>query len=408
MRTFLKPLFSLYHWCWALAGALAYQFPSRHLKVIGVTGTKGKSTTLALLAHILERAGHSTAVLSSVSMKVGPHSERNRTGNTMPGRLFIQKFLKQAAAARCEYVLLEVTSQGILQHRHRFIAWDKAVFLDIHAEHIEAHGSFENYLDSKVSFFRYVAGSRERKTPQFFVNQSDPYADHFIRTAKEHTLILFSPDDVQKLEGLSIPDTLEGAFNTINVAAAFAVARSEGVSLSTVVDAINSFSGLAGRMEVIARSPFRIVVDYAHTPDSLRAVYGHLVATNPEGARLICVLGSCGGGRDKWKRPELGKIAAQNCNTVILTNEDPFDEPPEQIIEDIAAGCAQIQNSKSEILKIVDRKEAIQKAIALAREGDTIVITGKGAEEYIRVKGGKKIPWSDAEAVRELMGDITK
>jgi len=393
MRNIIAPLFSLYHYLWALGGAVCFWFPSRQLKVIGITGTKGKSTTVALLSWVLERAGHRVASLSSVASVVADTTMPNITGNTMPGRFFIQRFLRNAVRAGCEYAIVEVTSQGVVQHRHRFISWDMAVFLDIHPEHIESHGSFDKYLSAKVSFFSYVS-RHDEKNPTFFINDEDGHADAFVSASAPHPTVLFRASDVSDTS----PEMLGGEFNKINIAAAKAVAMHEGVGAVVIQQALSSFGGVAGRMQYVQKEPFAVVVDYAHTPDSLEAVYRSV----KEGAtRLHCVLGSAGGGRDTWKRPRFGELAGRFCDTITLTNEDPFDEEPARIVAQIQEGIPPERQKNTRVL--LDRREAIEAAIEGAREGDVVVVTGKGSEAYIRVKKGKKIPWSDERVVKEAL-----
>ncbi len=160
---------STYHFLWAWTGAMAYRFPSKKLFVIGVTGTKGKTTTLEIINAILEAGGKRTALLSSLRVKIGEASVKNRTGNSMPGRAFIQKFLRDAARVKCEYALIEVTSQGVVAHRHQFIKWDMGVLTNLAPEHIESHGSFENYRNAKLSFLQYVF----REGGEVFLNRDD-------------------------------------------------------------------------------------------------------------------------------------------------------------------------------------------------------------------------------------------
>ena len=190
---------------------------------------------------------------------------------------------------------------------------------------------------------------------------------------------------------------LKGDFNKYNILAATTVAENYGVSLDTIKKALAKINKIPGRMEFIeASQPFKVVVDYAHTPDSLEMVYQTLKAQLSGSGKLIAVLGAAGGGRDKWKRPEFGRIAAKYCDEIILTNEDPYDENPFVILEQIESGFSKLET-------ILDRKEAIKKALTLAKEDDTVVITGKGSETSMALAGGKKIPWSDREIVLELL-----
>ncbi|MBU2101173.1 hypothetical protein KKH05_00380 [Patescibacteria group bacterium] len=381
----------VYHFVLALFGAVIYRFPSRKVKVIGVTGTKGKTTTLELINAGLEASGEKTALLSSLRIKIGEETKPNLSGNTQPGRFYVQYFIREAIKKECRYVLLEVGSEGVVRHRHRFIDFDIAAFVNIHPEHIESHGSFEKYREAKLSFFRYVGESWSKKDKKFFVNQEDRSADHFIKAAGNNDVILTTKTN-KSLKML-------GDFNLDNAGVAEAVLRNLGVDDEVIKKAFENFSGVSGRMEYVQKEPFAVVVDYAHTPDSLEAVYKNLKS---EKGNLICVLGSAGGGRDKWKRPKMGSIAANYCTEIILTDEDPFDEDPMEIVEEIRVGMPEKRAKDAEI--ILDREQAIRRGISLAKKGDVVVITGKGSELSIRVKNGKKIPWSDVGVVRQILG----
>lgn len=363
----------LYHFSWSFLGAAVYGFPSKDIFVIGVTGTKGKTTVIELLNHILEVAGEKTAVLSSIKVKVGNKEDKNKTETTMPGRFFIQRFLRQAVKADCRYAIIEVTSEGISANRHRFIKWDVVGLINLAPEHIEAHGSFERYKEAKLKLFKIAK-------KLCFINKDDKYAEEFERVAQGR-VVWFRKSELKS--------KLMGEFNRYNVGMAEAITKELGVSEKNIVKAVLEFSGIPGRMELVQKEPFAVIVDYAHTPDSLRVVYESL-ATKYK--KIICVLGSAGGGRDKWKRVEMGKIAAEYGDEIILTNEDSYNEEPEDIIEEIAQGCPKAQ-------KIVDREEAIKTAINLAQPGDVVIITGKGSENSIHIKGGKTIDWSDKETV---------
>jgi UDP-N-acetylmuramyl tripeptide synthase len=200
-----------------------------------------------------------------------------------------------------------------------------------------------------------------------------------------------------------ISDWLFADFNLENAAAAAAFARSQNIDWPIIEAAFNKFKGLPGRMEFVRKTPFAVVIDYAHTPDSLEKVYKTLSGANlklkVKRSKLICVLGSAGGGRDRWKRPVMGKIAAEYCREIILTNEDPYDEDPDKILEDIEGGFAGMVNYR----KILDRKEAIWAALNSAEKGDTVIITGKGSEAWIHVADGNKIPWDEKKIVINLL-----
>ena len=376
------PLFLLdfYHLSLALLGAVLYWFPSRKLKVIGVTGTNGKSTVVYMIARILEEAGRKTASLSSIGFKIREKEWPNTLKMTMPGRFKIQKFLRRAVNAGCEYAVLEVTSEGIKQYRHKFINFNTAVFTNLSKEHIERHGGFEKYKEAKGKLFQACKNIH-------IINLDDLNAGYFLKFPANQKIVYGSATSV-KLD-LKLP----GEFNVSNASAAIQVGLSQGVDSATCKKAVEKIENIPGRMEKIIGGQFSVIVDYAHTPAALEKVYQTI------SGRKICVLGAAGGGRDKWKRPELGKIAAQYCDEGIITNEDPYDEPPEQILEDIAKGVPGAQ-------KILDRKEAIKRALSLARPGDTVIITGKGSEMWMCVANGKKIPWSDKQTALDIFNGM--
>ena len=388
-------LLSFYHYCLALTGAFLYGFPSRKLTVIGITGTSGKSTVVELSSKILQEAGFKVASLSSIKFKIKEKEWENKLKMTMPGRLKVQKFLRQAVRAGCKYAVLEVTSEGIKQFRHKFINFDVAVFTNLSPEHIESHGSFEKYREAKLRLFKIAK--------VHIINLDDENAEFFWKIPAEKK-ISYKLNEGARL----LPKNLKllGEFNLYNALAAIEVGLSQGVSLEICKKALEKIKGILGRMEIVIKEPFTVIVDYAHTPQSLKKVYETILNSKflIPNSKLICVLGACGGGRDKWKRPVLGKIAAKYCDEIIITNEDPYDENPLKIMEDIESGFSQIPNPKSQIPKyekILDRREAIRKALELAQPSDIVVITGKGSEPWMCVAGGEKIPWDDRKIVKE-------
>ncbi|MBI3046179.1 MAG: UDP-N-acetylmuramoyl-L-alanyl-D-glutamate--2,6-diaminopimelate ligase [Candidatus Harrisonbacteria bacterium] len=401
----MKFLRSTYHYLLAWFGSGFYKHPSRKLFVIGVTGTKGKSTVIELINAILESAGKKTAVISSVRFKNDLLSFRNLTGMTMPGRFLLQKLLSEAVQSGCDYAIIEVTSQGILQHRHRFIDFNSVLLTNLEPEHIEAHGSYENYRESKVKFFLDAARHSLKKPKFFFINSEVKDKDYFLKAAEgKGKIIFFEKSDIRKMK---IKTKLLGEFNLENIAAAIAFARSQNIDWDTIRSAIETFDGVPGRLEFVQKIPFSVIIDYAHTPDSLEKVYQTLKSQKSKikSQKLICVLGAAGGGRDVWKRPVMGEIASKYCDQIILTNEDPFDEDPNQILSEIKSGITKTQFPISKVNEIIDRKAAIKKAIQSAEKGDTVIITGKGSEPYLRVANGKKIPWNEREIVLRILNN---
>jgi UDP-N-acetylmuramoyl-L-alanyl-D-glutamate--2,6-diaminopimelate ligase len=390
-----------YHLSLAFIAALWYRFPSEHIKVIAVTGTKGKSSTTEILNAILEEAGFKTALSNTIRFKIGDTSRENLYKMSMPGRFFTQSFLRQAVDAKCDYAVMEMTSQGSLLFRHRFIDLDALVFTNLSPEHIEAHGSYENYAEAKVNIARALEASSKQNTA-IVANIDDKESERFLARQVARK-ITFSLKDVEPYEtksdglvftlhGRSVSSRLSGQFNLYNILGAAAAARSQGVSDDVIVRAIAKFDRIPGRVQRIdVGQKFNVVVDYAHTPDSLEKLYGAFKST-----RNICVLGGTGGGRDGWKRKEMGRIADENCAEIILTDEDPYDEDPRKIVDDVAAGI-----SKNKPSIIMDRREAIREALKKARPGDSVLITGKGTDPYIMGPNGSKTPWSDAAVAKE-------
>ncbi|MDO8481868.1 MAG: UDP-N-acetylmuramyl-tripeptide synthetase [bacterium] len=420
----LKNILSAYHFGLSGLGALLYRFPSRKIIVIGVTGTKGKSSTTELLNSIFEEAGHKTALLNSIRIKIGEMSEPNLLRMTMPGRFFIQRFLSEAEKGKCTVAILEMTSQGASQHRHRFIDMNGLIFTNIAPEHIESHGSYEKYADAKFEIARELV--RSEKRPRIVVANADSkesarYLALPIEQKLPFSLSLCSPwsadetgrpstgesaDFVARpaattgghfhFDGIDIAINLPGEFSLKNALAAATLARALGVKTETTKSALAKIRRIPGRAEEIKEGQdFIVVVDYAHTPDSLEALYGAYGSL-----RKICVLGATGGGRDTWKRSVMGGIADKSCGHVILTNEDPYDENPRTIVDEVASGMKR----KPEI--IMDRREAIRSAFTSARAGDAILITGKGTDPCICVEKGERIPWSDALVAREELRSL--
>ena len=402
-----KPVFEFfqpaYHLALAYLAALFYSFPSRKIKVIGVTGTKGKSSTVYFLSRILEGASYKTAAISTIQFKIAEKEWPNGLKMTMPGRFAIQSFLAKAVKAGCQFAVLEVSSQGVLQNRHRFINFDTAVFTKLAPEHIEAHGSFENYKKYKLKFFEYVKNNH-------VINKDDKYFQEFYNVPAKNKITYSAGLPASQAEALRAGDyknlklKLWGDFNLANAAAAVKTAEIYGIDAEKSGKILENIESLPGRMELIdEKQNFKVIVDYAHTPDSMEAVYGSLKPKLAENSKLICIFGATGGGRDKWKRPEFGKISEKYCDEIILTNEDPYDESPEEILRQIETGFSSVESVKSKVHKVLDRKEAIQKGISLAKEGDIVIITGKGSESTMMVAGGKKIPFDDRIEAREAL-----
>lgn len=444
-----KALQPAYHFLMsALAGA-CYGFPSNKLIVVGVTGTTGKTTSTYLIAKTLEAAGYRTGFTSTAMFNDGQTEWLNDKKMTMVGRFFTQKILRDMVRNGCRYAVVETTSEGVRQFRHRFINYDIVVITGLYPEHIESHGSFENYKAAKGQLFahlkkcapKYIDDNKMVKQPKtgigkielnklkktIIVNKDDEHAEYFSSFWAEHKIVFgVAENDTEEfncqqdwqeviasrakvthdglefsLLGEKIKTNLYGEFNTYNALIAASVALSQCVDINTIKEGLGRITGVAGRLEKINEGQdFLLIVDYAFEPHAVTKLYDS-IALMPHN-RVIHVLGSAGGGRDVSRRPILGKIAGERADFVIVTNEDPYDDDPQIIIDQVAIGAEHAGKKLGETLfKPMDRRMAIRQAIALANTGDIVIITGKGNEQAICVANGERIPWDDRQVARE-------
>ncbi len=395
-----------YHLLLAVIGTIIYRKPSRHLYVIGITGTKGKSSTTEFVNAVLEKAGKRTAVLSTIRFKIGSETKANKFKMTMPGRFFVQEFLRDSVKSGCDYAVIEMTSEGSRFFRHVGVAMDALLFTNLSPEHIESHGSFENYKKAKLRLVKHLAKSKKPNRISI-ANIDNPHGFSFLvhdveknvsYSLKDVTILSEnSSSSIIKYKDVTVMIPLPGRFNILNALAAIKLAEHLEIPLTVIKEGIESLTLIRGRVErVEAGQNFTVIVDYAHTDDSLKKLYEAFPSS-----RKVAVLGSTGGGRDSWKRPVLGKIADDYCDEIIITNEDPYDEDPMHIINAVASGV-----TRHTPTIIVDRREAIAKALQLARPGDTVLITGKGTDPYIMGPNGTKEVWDDATVAREELEKI--
>lgn len=435
---------ALYHFKLAFWGALWYGFPSRKLYVIGVTGTKGKTTTCNLIAQFLNSAGYKTGLATTVNFGIGDTLWENASRQTMPGRFQLQKLLRRFVDEGCHYAVIETSSEGILQYRHRFIDYRAAVFTNLFPEHLDRHGSFENYRAAKVKLFEQVA---KRHDGVGIYNLDDENVEYFLKPAVAHKygyaisdfpllgkeglgeVSESTPSNSPLLRGGNIEEVLEikniqlsakgssferagqkfttpllGEFNVGNIAAAMAVARSQNIPWEKIQTAVGTAWPVTGRIEVVDRGqPFSVVIDYAYDPNGLKAALEALKIFKPK--RIIVLTGIAAIGRDRWQWERMGEVADGAADIIVVTTDDPGDLPPEGTIDAVAAGA--LKNPKrvlgENIFKIIDRREAIQKAISLAKSGDVVLLAGKGGETAMKISGGRKIPWNEREVAEETL-----
>jgi len=431
-----KKLQPIYHYLLAKLSALIYFYPSNKMIVVGVTGTTGKSSTCYFIAQILESAGFKVGMSTTTLFKINKTEWLNNKKMTMPGRFFLQKLLKKMLKNKCEIAIIEITSEGIKQFRHLGISYDILVFTNLYPEHIESHGSFEKYRYTKGCLFNYLSSCKKKKLSKIFhkeikkreieklealkktiiVNLDDKYAEYFLSfwAEKKITYSINNKNSDIKLDDLNLKINLLGEYNKYNILPSIAIARILNISENKIKNIIKNLKPLPGRLEFIENNlNIKILIDYAFEPKAIEKLYE--VIKYMEHNRIIHVLGSCGGGRDKSRRPILGRLAAENADIVIITNEDPYDENPQEIIDQVANGVEEIFNKKitdygllitDYLHKILNRREAIKKALQIAETGDLILITGKGAEQKMCLANGKLIDWDDREVVREELKNI--
>jgi UDP-N-acetylmuramoyl-L-alanyl-D-glutamate--2,6-diaminopimelate ligase len=401
--------------------------PGRKIKIIGVTGTKGKTTVCNMIASILDANGVKNAMETTINTKINdtfiPHKTKARWVTTPPSSV-VQNFLKKAVAAGCEYAVLEVTSQAIDQNRIFGLKFDTVVFTNISHDHLDYHKTKEAYVAAKLKLFsgnpqaKFVINADDQKWESFFELPAKEKILYSVKKSVENGLtarkILTSPNSVtftaayeggQNTVHLNIP----GVFNVQNSLAAFGVGLAIGLDPEKITKGLENIDLIAGRMEAIKVSKdqdFTVIVDYAHNPDSLKNVYETVRdGMSNTGGRLISVLGATGR-RDKTKRPIMGALAGHYADIVYFTNEDPYDEDPMEIIEQVAEGILKGSARKNQwrlnrnYWKVLDRTQAIHKAISEAKKNDVVLITGKGAEEVMAVGAEEFIPFSDRDIAK--------
>lgn len=399
--------------------------------VIGVTGTKGKSTTCRFIASVLEQTGNKVGLMSTVEFQDGNNRYLNDKKMTMLGRGEIHKMMAQMLKNGCKYAVIETSSEGILQFRHFGLHYDICVFTNLGTEHQERHGGFENLRRDKGKIFaglnkdkrKIIDGKKMEKI--IIANTDDENAEYFLRFEADKKIAFGQRDQylvekenslnarILKVEGQKTEFevnnflfnlNLAGVFNIYNALPAIAIGKIFLLPLEKIATGIAVVKKVEGRMEFIEEGQnFNIVVDYAHESMSLTALFETL-RNLVRDKKIIGIIGSDGGGRDKSKRKEMGKIAGQLCDIVIITDVNCFDENPKEIAEMLAVGVRETGKKDEENLFIViDREQAIKKALSLAKAGDVVAITAKGTEPCIVIEGGKKIPWDDREVTRKIL-----
>lgn len=399
----------------ALGGlaAMLYRWPSRQLRVIGVTGTNGKTTTCHLVRAILMEAGHRVGLIGTVHNFIG--DEEIPASLTTPQASDLQELFHRMVAAGCTHVVMEASSEGLDMSRVDDVEFDIGIFTNLTQDHLNYHGTLEAYREAKLKLFAMLGRPGAKSGKHAVINQDDAAVEHFtaacqvpVRTYGLSDRVTFGARDVaisstgcrlmMATPAGEIPLALRlaGKFNVYNALAAAAACHAEGVPLPVIRRALEAATGVAGRMEAVhAGQPYGVFVDYAHSPDGLENV----LRTAQEFARgrVIAVFG-CGGDRDRTKRPLMGKIAADLADYVIVTSDNPRTEDPEAIVRDIEVGIGE----KRFYEIVVDRASAIERAIAIAAPDDVVIIAGKGHETY-QIFKDRTIDFDDRAVARRVI-----
>lgn len=420
-----------YHYYLALKAAIHYKFPSRELVIIGVTGTKGKTSTTNFIWAALTAGGKKTGIISTANIRIGEEEEANKMRMTMPGRSMIQGLLRKMVEEGCTHAVIETSSEGLKQFRHIGINYDYVVFTNLTPEHLPSHGgSFEKYKEQKGVLFKTLSKSKRkeikgRHIPKVsIINYDSPHRSYFEKFPADEK-ISYSIDADSDLQASNVKNlehgmsftvgkkkyeiSLPGKFNIYNSLPALAIAKLEKIPLTRAAEGIRGLDIIPGRMEKIDEGQnFTVFVDYAHEAESMRQALEAARTKAGSADNVIVLLGAEGGGRDKSKRSAMGEVAAELADIVVVSNVDPYDDDPRTIIEDITRRAEELGKVREKnLFAIEDRRLGIRKALSVARPGDVVIITGKGAELSM-VIGERKIPWDERAIVREEILNLKK
>lgn len=397
----------------AVAIGARYGYPAKGLRIIAITGTNGKTTTACYLNEILKAAGHKTALFSTAIIEVAGDVQINDLNATVADVARMQQFFAGAKRAQADFVIIEVTSHSLDQHKLAGVPIECAIMTNLTQDHLDYHPTMEAYAEAKAKLFagnpRYIVLNRDDEWFDFY-NQfeasehkisygTDVHAESKITAVKLHKMGSEASVSVDHQTKLQLATHLPGKFNVYNMVAAASAAYIIGTKLQAIEDGVLNLEAVPGRFErVDVGKPYQVIVDYAHTPDALEQLLEAVRQQTKN--RLILVFGACGD-RDKTKRPIMGEIAANCADRIIVTDEESYNEEPAGIRQMILAGI-EAAGGTAKTDEIADRRLAIEKALSLARRGDSVLITGMGHEQF-RIIEGEKIPWNDSAVVREIV-----
>lgn len=386
----LRSLKGLYHLFVAILANIWFGFPSRNLIVIGVTGTDGKTTTTTLIYEILKKAGYKASKITSVHATIAGRDYDTGFHVTTPSAWWVQKYLAEAVNHGDTHMVLEVTSHALSQYRVFGVRFAVSVITNVTHEHLDWHITYENYLKTKVSLLK------QGKIAVVNRDEADVYmASIPLLTKKRYVTYGIRRDSMVNPKTFPFKTKMPGEFNRYNALGALAVSYVLGIDHAVAAQAIALFSGVVGRMEVVQEKPFRVIVDFAHTPNALVSALS--TARQMTRKRLIHVFGSAGL-RDSGKRPLMGKASAKYSDVIVLTEEDYRTEQVEKIMDAIASKIP----PEKELYRYPNRKDALVFALSQAKPGDLVIVTGKGHEKSL-CRGTKEFPWSDQSEIKKIL-----
>ncbi|MDR2448951.1 MAG: UDP-N-acetylmuramoyl-L-alanyl-D-glutamate--2,6-diaminopimelate ligase [Prevotellaceae bacterium] len=381
------------HYAMGLMAAEFYGHPSKQLTLVGVTGTNGKTTTATLLYRLFRALGHKVGLLSTVVNYID--DKVVKADRTTPDALQIQQLMADMVKAGCTYCFMEVSSHAVIQHRIAGLEFDGALFSNITHDHLDYHKTFEAYIKAKKMFFDALPASAfalinldDRNGRTMVQNTKAKVKTYSLHTLADfHCRIIENSFEGMQLnvDGVEVWARFTGRFNACNLLLAYAAAQLLGVDRNETLRLLSIMEPVSGRFEVVqGKNNITAIIDYAHTPDALQNVIDTINDIRHDEQRLITVVG-CGGNRDKTKRPVMARIAVGGSDKVVFTSDNPRNEDPNAILDDMYAGLSASESARA--IRIADRREAINTAIHLSRPGDIILIAGKGHETYQEVKG---------------------
>ncbi len=384
-----------YHFIVSLVFCVFYRYPAKNLKVIGVTGTDGKTTTSYLIYHILKTSKKKVSLLSSIKAIIGDKEYDTGFHFTTPDPSKVQRYLWLAKKAGSEYMILETTSHALHQNRVAFCNFLIAVLTNITPEHLDYHKTYKNYFLAKMKLLR--------KAKKLVVNKDDKsynqIPNEILKNKEVLNYGLEKKSDINPLN-FTFKTSLPGKFNRYNILAAIGACKSLGLTEDQIKEGIETFKLPKGREEIVYDRDFKIMIDFAHTPNAFENILSFVKPK--DGGKLIHVFGSAGE-RDNHKRPEMGKISSKYADVIILTSEDPRSESIEKITEEIAGGVNfESQKNNKKLFKIPNREEAIKTAVVMAKKGDFILLTGKSHEKSMNYGKGEE-PWDEYEVVKKAL-----